>query len=126
MSEYKLHKSICNYIKMQYPFVIFTSDASGIRLTIGNAKKMLALKANCKIPDLLILEPKGGFNGLILEIKKEGAKVYKKDGGLYSNPHLNAQQETLDRLTVKGYYADFVIGFDQAKYVIDSYMNNKF
>lgn len=125
MSEYKLHKSICNYIKMQYPFVIFTSDASGIRLTIGNAKKMLALKSNCKIPDLLILEPKGGFNGLILEIKKEGAKVYKKDGGLYSNPHLKAQDETLSRLTVKGYYADFVIGFDQAKYVIDSYMNNK-
>ena len=126
MSEYKLHKSICNYIKMQYPFVIFTSDASGIRLTIGNAKKMLALKANCKIPDLLILEPKSGFSGLILEIKKEGAKVYKKDGGLYSNPHLKAQDETLSRLTVKGYYADFVIGFDQAKYVIDSYMNNKF
>ncbi len=122
MSEYKTHKAICDYIKMQYPDVIFTSDASGIRLTIGNAKKMLALKAKCKIPDLLILEPKGGFHGLILEIKKEGAKVFKKDGTLYSNKHLEAQDKTLFNLIVKGYMADFAIGFDHAKEVIDNYM----
>jgi len=123
MSEYKEHKAIANYIKLQYPKVIFTSDSSGIRMTIGNAKKMLALKANCKIPDLLIFEPKGIYHGLIIEIKRTGENLYKKNGELYSKEHLIEQNKTLERLKSKGYKAVFGVGFDECVNIIDDYMN---
>ena len=121
MSEYSEHKAIANYIKMQYPDVIFTSDSSGIKLSIGAAMKMLALKSKCKIPDLIIFEPQGKYNGLIIEIKKTGEKLYKKDGITFKSEHLEEQHKTIERLNSKGYYACFGIGFDQCKEIIDKY-----
>ena len=120
MSEYNLHKQIANYLRLQYPNTVFTSDSSGIRLSIGNAKKMLSLKSRHKIPDLIIFEAKGGYNGLILELKDK--TIYKKDGTLLNNPHVQAQAETLKILRSKGYYAQFAIGFNRAQTVIDLYM----
>lgn len=66
MSEYTTHKSVANYIKLQYPNVIFTSDSSGIKLSMGSALKMLALKSENKIPDMIILFPNKKYHGLII------------------------------------------------------------
>ena len=91
-------------------------------MSIGNARKMLALKSKFKIPDLLIFEPKGKYHGLILEIKREDAKVYKKDGTLYSNEHIRLQEITLALLRKKGYKAEFAIGYDNAINILTKYM----
>lgn len=123
MSEYTTHKAICNYIKMQYPNIVFTSDSSGIRMTIGNAKKMLALKSKDKIPDLIIFAPRSGYSGLIIEMKKTGEKVFKVDGSMYANKHHEEQKKTLDKLSKEGYFATFAIGFEEAKNIIDYYFN---
>lgn len=121
MSEYAEHKAVANYLKMQYPKVIFTSDSSGIRLSIGNAKKMLALKANYKIPDLIILHPNKEHNGLIIEIKEKSESPFLKDGSLSKNKHVQAQNETLQILSDNGYKAVFGVGFAQCKDIIDNY-----
>ena len=89
MSEYKTHKALANYIKLQYPEVIFTSDSSGIRLSIGNAKKMLALKSTDKIPDMIILHPKGVYKSLIIEIKGKDKIPYLKNGEVSSSKHIH-------------------------------------
>lgn len=119
--EYATHKAVANYLKLQHPKVIFTSDSSGIRLSIGNAKKMIALKANYKIPDLLILNPSKQYHGLIIEIKRPGEKIYLKNGELSNNKHLQAQNETLKMLEYIGYKAVFGVGFDECKKIIDEY-----
>lgn len=121
MSEYTEHKAVSNYLKMQYPKVIFTSDSSGIRLSIGNAKKMLALKANYKIPDLIILHPNQNYNGLIIEIKEKSKSPFLKDGSLSKNKHVQSQNETLEMLQKCGYKAVFGVGFDNCKNIIDRY-----
>lgn len=123
MSEYREHKQLADYIKMQYPNVIFTSDSSGIRLTIGNAKKMLALKSNHKIPDMIILHPNKYYKGLILEIKRSDEKIYLKDGSLSQRKHILDQAKTLNYLTDLGYWAGFGVGFDACKEIVDRYMN---
>ena len=122
MSEYTQHKSVADYLKLQYPNVIFTSDSSGIRLTIGSAVKMLALKSRNKIPDLLILEPRGGFAGLIIEMKDVNKSPFKKDGELKADKHLIEQADTLKKLNKKGYSAVFAVGFDEAVIIINNYM----
>ena len=124
MSEYSEHKAVANYLKLQYPNIIFTSDSSGIRLSIGNAKKMLALKSNCKIPDLLIFAPNEKYHGLIIEIKRTDEKIYLKDGSLSKSKHIQQQNETLERLSAIGYYAVFGVGFDACKKIIDTYFKS--
>ena len=121
MTEKQIHKNICIYLKMQFPNLIFTSDMSGLRTSIGVAVNMKALRSSRGIPDLLIFEPRQGYNGLLIEIKIKKEKLYKKDG-TFRTEHLKEQFEMIKRLKEKGYYAVFGFGFDDCKEIIDNYM----
>jgi len=120
--EEQIHIAVCQYLRLQYPDVIFTSESSGVRLTMGQAIKAKKMRSGGKLPDLWILEPRGGYQGLFIELKAEG--ILKKNGS-FKTPHIEAQAETIDRLLDKGYYATFAVGFDDAKDEIDSYMKLK-
>jgi len=54
-SEENLQIAISSYLKYQYPDVIFTSESSGIRLTIGQATKAKKQRSKHKLPDMIIL-----------------------------------------------------------------------
>jgi hypothetical protein len=134
MKEENLHKAICDYIKLQYPKVIFNTDLSGIRLTQGQAREVKNLRSGNGFPDIVIYEPKGEivhnnivtylYCGLFLEVKKESP--YKKDGKLKSNKHLENQDKMHQELRKRGYMAQFVWDFDNTKFIIDNYLNIKF
>ena len=51
--------------------------------------------------------------------------IYKKDGTLKKDQHLQEQQDMINSLNNDGYYACFAIGENQAIQVINDYMNNK-
>ena len=126
MSEKTLHRGVSDYIRYQYPGVIFNTDLSGaMRLTIGQAKAFKNLRSSRAFPDLMIYEPRANFKGLFIELKKEGQYIYKKRTQEYVNEHVREQAEMIQRLTVRGYCACFCIGFDQAKKVIDEYLKLK-
>lgn len=120
--EFDLQVAVCNYINLQYPNVDFMSDTvANLKLTkqqAGRNKKIQKKGFHC--PDLLIFEPKGGYCGLFIELKAKN--IYKKDGALYKNDHLDNQQNTINRLKSKGYFACFSIGFDETIKLIDEYM----
>lgn len=123
--EEQLSKSVSRYLKLQYPDVVFTCDSSGIRLTIGQATVLKAQRSTHKIPDMIILKPNAEYHGLILELKSEDSSPYLKDGSLSKGQHIQEQNQTLTALLNIGYYAVFIVGFNQAKEVIDNYMANK-
>lgn len=119
-----VHEQVCNYIKMQYPDVIFMSEPSGMFTKSWKQRKSLAtLRSGKGLPDLWVMEPNQHHHGLILELKAENASPYKKNGELRSNEHLEEQVLMLARLRAKGYWAAFAAGFDQARCQIDHYMN---
>jgi hypothetical protein len=123
--EYYLQKQICKYISIQYPEVLFLSDTvASVALTIlqGVRNKEIQ-KESFKCPDLIILEPKGKFHGLCIELKVKSP--FKKNGELKKNEHLEGQQKSLFDLKQKGYLAMFSWGFDQTKELIDWYMSQK-
>jgi len=123
MKEKHLHKQICNYIKYQYPDVIFLSDMSGLKTSIGMAVQMKALRSCRALPDLLVLKPNKEFCGLLIEIKTNVSEVYLKDGKtLKNNQHIKEQSQMLKRLNKLGYYATFGIGFENCKNIIDNYL----
>jgi len=119
-SEESLQKSICDYLKIQYPKIIFNSDMSGIKLTKGQAIKASKLRSNKGFPDIVIYEPRGEYHGLFIELKKEGEVLYKRNGEAVTE-HVQEQINCINLLRAKGYCAGFAIGFNEAKTVIDSY-----
>jgi len=122
-SEEQTHIAICKYLKLQYPNVLFTSESSGIRLSIGQAKRLKAMRSCSGLPDIMIFEPRKSYYGLFLEVKREGTKIYKKDGDLRKDAHIQEQEEILHQLKQRGYLAEFVVGFEEAKSIIDYYFS---
>jgi len=120
LTEKILHKTICKYIKLQYPKVIFITDGSGLRVSIGEARRLKQLRSSNGIPDIIIFKPCEYYHGLFLEVKAK--KPYKKDGDLFANEHLQEQSNMINRLMGLGYYAKFVWSFNQATKIIDDYM----
>ena len=124
LKEENLHLAVCNYLRMQYPDVLFNSDMSGVKLTMGQAIKAKRLRSCKGFPDLVIYEPRGEHKGLFVELKREGEKLFNKKGELKTE-HLKEQWAVMQKLIEKGYYCVFAIGFDNARYWIDSYLSNK-
>ena len=124
MTEESLHCAVCDYIRLQYPKAMFNTDLSGIRLTPGLAAKVSRLRSHKGFPDIMIMEPRGKYYGLFLELKKEGTKLFNRQNQ-YKTDHLKQQAEVHFELISRGYVADFAIGFDHAKRIIDWYMKLK-
>ena len=124
MTEDQEQIQLCQYIKLQYPKVIFNTDLSGIKLTMGQAKKVKKMRSSRAFPDLVIYEPLKGYKALFIELKRTGERIYKKDGSLRKNEHIEEQAEMLQELNNRGYKAVFAIGFKEAKNVVDNYLRH--
>lgn len=122
VKENDLHIAICEYLRSKYPTIIFTSENSGLRVFWKQAKMLKKTRSCAGLPDIWILEPRKSYHACLLELKKEGTTIYKKDGEIRKDKHLNEQENILHRLKQKGFFAEFVVGFDHAKAVIDYYL----
>ena len=134
-TEENLHLKICDYLRKNYPDVLFRTDfSSGMKMTPGQAAKHKKFQKSRAWPDLFIAESgvvefkEDGLiahlrkNGMFLELKADGTKLYKKDGTLRKNEHIEEQAEMLDKLNESGYYARFAVGYDQAIQIITDYL----
>lgn len=142
--EYHICKQIAEYLRHQYPKVVFHFDYAGMKHTKAEAGRMKAIQGDRGFPDLFIAEPMmfaggKGYSGLFIEVKAE--TPFKKDGSLFKQKqilykefggrrvavgevdHLQEQYEMLKNLNNTGYLALFGTGFEEAKYIIDHYFN---
>lgn len=62
--------------------------------------------------------------GLFIELKKDGTHLKKKNGD-WATEHIAEQAKTLEDLRARGYCAEFAVGFDEAKKLIDEYLGGK-
>lgn len=125
--EATLRQQVAEYLQLQYPDVIYRFDlAADLPLTVGQASRHKRLHPQRGYPDLFIAEPAmveyTKFSGLFIELKAEGKSPYKKNGELRSDKHVQEQAEMLKRLFEKGYWAEFGVGFDETKKIIDKYL----
>lgn len=122
MSERTLHRGVCDYLRYRWPGTMFNTDLSGAtKLTKGQAGAMKNLRSQRGYPDLVIYEPRAGYHGLFIELKKEGTRLYKINGEP-ATEHIAEQMECLLELRSRGYKAEFAVGFDQAQEIIDNYL----
>lgn len=131
--EQLLAKDVALYLQMQYPDVLYRFDLNGLNLSKTQAGMNKAIQKRKGFPDLEIFAGSGnkqqGFkhvwNGLLIELKVEGTKLYKADGRTYATPHLMEQAACHLQLVKAGYYACFACGFDEVKDIIDKYLGNR-
>lgn len=124
-SEHNLYEQIARYLQLQYPDVIYRFDlAADIKLTPGQAAKHKKLHPTRGYPDLFIAESSSKDHGLYLEIKTESNSPYKKDGTLKKDKHLEEQARMLERLRARGYRAEFGVGIEECKKIIDEYLRS--
>lgn len=130
-----MHLKVCDYLRKNYPNVIFRTDfSSGMRMTPAQAAKHKKFQKSRAWPDLFIAESgvvkfKEGplivnlrKNGMFLELKADGVKLYKKDGTLRKNKHIEEQAEMLDKLNEAGYCAMFAVGYEDTICKIEQYL----
>jgi len=152
IKESSIHYQVAQYLKHQYPNVIFRTDfAAGIRMTMGQAVRHKSLQSGRAFPDIFIVQhfPKepvtldGPYSaiavtycGLFIELKKDGTVLKRpKDArailkgeaklrlaGDWFDQHIDEQAQMLERLRNLGYKAEFAVGFDHAKKIIDEYL----
>lgn len=120
-SEYLLHKAVVEWLQYQYPYVLFRSDYGGVKLPIGLAKKMKCLNPMRAYPDLFIIEPRGKYAGFHIEIKLKETKLLNKKGEP-ATPHIKEQNEYLRKLQARGFKADFGLGLDDIRGMVDIYL----
>lgn len=122
-AEKSIHRQVCAHIRMNYPGIIFVSDGSGNRLSKTQAIEAAFLRSSRGIPDLIVFVARGGYHGLVLELKADGVKVcLKPDCTLVSHKHVHEQAVVLEALRAAGYYAEFAIGYTPAEQIIDWYL----
>lgn len=147
-SEADLQAQVADYLRLQYPNVLFHSDfGSGIKLTPGQAVKQKRQNGGQRAwPDMFIVQrairryiprapkmtgnhpncqlPNAGelfYYGLFLELKKEGTRLKKKNSD-WATEHIAEQAGVLEKPRKRGYCAEFAVGFDEAKRIIDAYL----
>lgn len=103
---------IVNYLKFQYPGILYCASAGGMFTSMKQAIKMKMTGYVKGFPDLQICEPNEKYHGLFIEVKTEKGVVSKE------------QKEWIKQLNKRGYYATYVKGSDEAIKVIDAYFSN--
>lgn len=158
MTESQLQQQVADYLRLQYPDVLFHSDfGSGAKLTPGQSAIQKRQNGGRRAwPDMFIARPlfwRGkeelpsfvteyeAFDfyfistdrdnlveyeayGIFIELKKDGARLKKKNGE-WATEHIAEQAKVIEDLRKLGYCAEFAVGFDQAKKIIDEYLGGK-
>lgn len=75
--------------------------------------------------DIFIAEPRNGYHGLFLEVKREGSGAILKSGAFSTDKKLQGEVAFLKRARDKGYKAEIGIGFEQCMKIINEYLGIK-
>jgi hypothetical protein len=113
-TEQKEQELLVKWLKIQYPNVLFCASAGGMRTSLGTAIKMQRAGYSKGFPDIFIYEPRIGFHGLAIELKR-------KKGGVVSEE----QQEWITKLAARGYMAYICQGAEQAVELITNYLERE-
>ena len=122
--EFREHKKVCDYLRINYPTVFFFSDIAGENLSFTARRKVYSLRSSDGVPDLFIFKRNKNWSSLILEVKDINTEIVKMDGD-WVNDHVSKQAKVLEYLIDEKFFACFVIGHKAAIDIIEKYMRNE-
>ena len=107
--EHDIQVQLVGLLESIEPKPLYTATVGGVRLAIHTAKKMKEAGYSKGVPDLLIFEPRGMYNGLAIEVKTEKGRPSAE------------QKDWIRSLNSKGWRAEICKGLDECLDVIHEY-----
>lgn len=116
-----LQIQIVTWARYQYPkvfpFLVGIKNEMNCSQGMGNLYNRMGRKKGAS--DIFIAQPNNKYHGLWIEVKPDGFKHTKSN-----DEHVRCQLDFIETMKTNNYYGEMVIGFDQAKELIESYLNN--
>lgn len=109
-TEAQEQEEVVAYVRIKYPNILMTTTGAGMRNDARVSAQMNRRGYTKGMPDLLIFEPRGGFLGIVIEMKAVGGTV-RPD-----------QKKVLAAFSQRGWKAVICRGAQQGKDAIDDFM----
>lgn len=113
MTEHSIQARVVQFVKTFYPDVLIFSVPNGAAVSAVNRIRLSKEGLLAGIPDLFILEPRKGFNGLMIEFKTLTGKTSKE------------QDNLIIKLSKRGYLVYVARSHTTAIKIIEDYINEK-
>jgi len=123
VSESQEQKKLVMKLRWLHPDIEFFSIPNGGKRGKGEARNLVLEGVEKGVPDLFIVEPRGGFFGLFIEMKKKDVKDVKGVKGVSKGVVSPAQMSKHQKYIAKGYNVVVCYGCDHAMEIIDNYMS---
>lgn len=115
MTEDKIQQAVAYYLDLKKVLWMHVANERQTSPRRGGKLKKMGVKKG--VPDVWILEPRGGFKGCVIELKTLRGKPTQD------------QRYWIEQLQIRGYSAGFTYGIDNAlesiKYYLDLPTDNK-
>lgn len=111
--EYHIQVAVVQWLRFNYPKVLFTTSPAGVKLPMPTAIKMKRMGYRSGTPDLLIFSPRGQFHGAFVELKTEDGRTSE------------AQEQFIKELDDNGYATKVAFGYDDAVQWLEKYFKLK-
>lgn len=108
--EQNIQSQLVRWMKKQYPKMLFTASAGGLHTSKTQAIKMKHAGYVAGCPDMMIFEPRGGYFGLFIEMKRPGNRATPD------------QLVFLENLRLRNYQSMVCTGLDEAMDQVSRYM----
>ena len=116
-------KTVAEYLKLRNVF--FTISIAGVYLTVGQWAELMRLGYRTGTPDIFILEPRGQWRGLFIELKKLVKIVTPKGKVKIEKGNVKlAQLEWQIEARKRGYASEICFGADEALECIREYLDD--
>jgi len=124
--EHSEQARVIKYMLTHWPDIEYHVEPIANRYMLQRSK---ALGYRPYHPDIFIYEPRRGYAGFAIELKKFGTGIYKLSTIGSSKPlevlgqeRLQGQHKRLKNLEANGFLARFVVGYDEAIAALDWYL----
>lgn len=120
--EWNEQLAFCKYLKKNYPDIEYRSDmSSGTKKDANMQNISNILQSGSGFPDTQIYEPRKGYVGIMIELKRVDSGAILKDGSLSSAEHIQNQHRKHERLRQRGWSVHFAEGSEEAIRIFENY-----
>ena len=115
------HIKLCTWLKLQHKNLFWWHTPNEGKKSAFERYLYSRMGARNGVSDFIIIEPRGEYKGLCIELKANGVKVFKRNGTSY----FPEQHQFLLDMEAQGFKASFQCGFENAKNEIQKYLELK-
>lgn len=119
--EQRDHKALCDWISKdaRTKELVWWHTPNEGRKTPFERYLFSIMGGKRGVSDFVFVKRVGRYSGLVIELKKKGERIFKKNG----EPYYPDQHKFILDVMSEGFYGTFAVGFDEAASVLLKYLD---